>query len=50
MNGAELYRRLVELIRDAADAVPGHFQPLREALLDPLLAATAALLQWLAQG
>jgi hypothetical protein len=48
MTGPELYRRLVELIREGVDAIPGHLDPVREALVDPVLAFTAALLQFLA--
>jgi hypothetical protein len=47
MSGAELYKRLVELIREGADAIPGHFEPVREALVNPILALTTALLHLL---
>lgn len=46
MTGAELYKRLVGLIREGVDAIPGHLDPLREALADPLIALSAALLQF----
>lgn len=47
MTGPELYRRLLDLIRQGVDAIPTYLDPLREALADPLLAATAALLRFL---